>query len=305
MLRQKFKKQAETRGEAFFHLHLAVFLFGFTAILGKLISVSGISTVWFRMGITTLSFVFLPGIWLGIRRLDRRLLLKMALIGFLLSLHWAMFFGAIKVSNVSVTLCCIATSSFFTALLEPLFLRKRVLFTEVLLGLLVIPGIYLIYRFSDVPVWGIVLGLGASFVGSIFSVMNKKWVTGLDPVHVTFAELGMGFLFFSPFVPFYFQYSPQEVFMPQGLDWLWLLILSLLCTSVAYVSSLKALKVLSTFTVNLTINLEPVYGIVLAIILFQEHKEMGWGFYFGAFIVIGSVFLHPLLEERSSKAEQQ
>ncbi len=301
MIKKIFGSGKVTRSEAFIHLHFAVFLFGFTAILGRLISLGGIATVWYRMLFTTLSFIALPGMLKAFKSLSTLDLLKIATVGFLLSTHWMLFFGAIKISNVSVTLCCIATASFFTALLEPLIIKKPFRMHEALLGLLVVPGIYLIYTFTEVPIAGIVMGIASAILGTLFSVLNKKWVTEISPSLVTFAEMGIGLFLFSPIFIWQIWSEGLPSVIPKGWDMLWLLVLSLLCTSLAYISSLKALKVLSTFTVNLTINLEPVYGIIMAIAIFKEHKEMGVGFYLGALLVVGSVFLHPMLERKFEK----
>ncbi len=308
------------RTKAYFELHIAVLLFGLTAILGRLIIVGEMALVWWRVFFTCLSLIGLPflinlfrkrpdgnvldqsdaslSILGEVRMMDRSLLFKYMGIGVIVALHWVCFFGAVNYSNVSITLSCMATVSFMTAILEPIILKSRFKWYELALGLLVIPGMYIILKVTDLNYYqGIIMGLLSAFLAVIFSIYNKKLVNEARPMTITFVELGAGWLFLTLVMPFYWiLLKPEgELFWPNLSDLVYLLILAILCTNLAYVFSLKALKHLSAFVTNLTINLEPIYGIILALLIFQENKELGEGFYLGLAIILSSVFVHPIL----------
>lgn len=291
--------ESGARLKAYFQIHFAVLLFGFTAILGALIQLPESGIVWWRMGLTTLSFLAIPSLYPALRRISRKNLIQLVIIGFLVALHWATFFGAVKLSNVSVTLSMLATATFFTVLIEPIFTKKRIKATELALGLLVIPGIYLIYRATEFYFWGILAALTSSFLAALFGVLNKNQVESHHPVAITFVELSSGWLLFTPLVLLYYSYFPEANFLPTWSDLAYLSILAFVCTSLGFLSSLMALRVLDAFTVSLTINLEPVYGIILAWLLLDEHKELDWGFYVGAAVILASVFIHPFLQRKS------
>jgi len=284
--------------KAYIYLHTAVFLFGFTAILGKLISLPEISLVWWRLFITCTSIVLIPGVVKAARQLTSGQLLRLSGIGIIVACHWVTFYGSIKFSNVSVALSCFATTSFFTSILEPLIRKQPFKIYELLLGFVVIPGMFLIFTFGGFNyITGITMGLISAFLASLFSVLNKGMVDDIDPLPITLIELGAGMLFLTPLVPFYLNWLGSTAFLPSGMDIFYLLILALLCTTLAYVLSLLALQKLSAFTNTLTINLEPIYGIVLSWFFFQEHKEMSMGFYLGSFLIILAVFAHPFLRK--------
>ncbi len=278
---------------AYFELHIAVLLFGFTAILGDLITLSALVLVWWRMGITTLSIPFLTKIKERIAALPPALTVKYMGIGVLVSLHWICFFGAVKFANASISLICMATTSFFTALIEPIVFKQKIKKDELSLGLLMIPGVLLIVNNTEWDMMtGILVGLMSAFLAAFFAVLNKTLVDEAEPLTITFLELGSGWLFLSICLPIYLIYQPDAPFMPQGLDWLWLLILALGCTTLAYVLSLRSLKHISAFASTLTINLEPVYGIFLAWILLNDAKELSSQFYLGCLLILGAVFFH-------------
>lgn len=253
------------------------------------------------MGLTALSLLLLPGLLRRVRSIPVKDRWRMLGIGGLVMVHWVTFFGAIALTNVSVTLACLATASFFTAILEPVLLGTKMKWYELLLGVLVVPGVALIYQSSDFAFSGILVALISAVLAATFSILNKSLVEKHDTIAMTFLELGSGFLLLCLVVPFYYLYLPEDAFLPQGIDWLWLCILAFGCTSFAYVISLKALRELSTFTVNLTVNLEPVYTIVLAFFILNEHKELNWGFYIGAGVIILAVASYPLLNRYFGK----
>lgn len=284
------------RTKAYLQLHIAVLLFGFTAILGRLINLSELVIVWYRLMFTCLSLLFIPQVWRALSAMSAFRVWQLLAIGVVVSAHWVMFYGAVKYANVSVTLSCMATASFFTAIIEPLITNRRYKIYEILLGLLIVPGIYLIFYFSKIYTVGIVMGLLAALLAAVFASFNKRMVATQDALTMTFVELGGGFIFLTLVLPFYWQFFPGTALAGQGTDWLYLVILALLCTTFAYVLSIHALKQLTAFANAMTINLEPIYGILLAFIIFQENQSMDNRFYMGTGLVLLAVFLHPIIE---------
>jgi drug/metabolite transporter (DMT)-like permease len=291
---------------SYIELHIAVFLWGFTAILGKVISLEEVALVWWRLLFTCVSLLFFKSIWKHIPTYSWSLIFQMMGVGVIVALHWVLFFGSVKYSNVSICLVCMATASLFTSLIEPIIMGYKHKTYEVLLGLLVIPGMFLVVNFipSD-KIFGVYLGLISALLAAIFSILNKKIIDkekDLNPIPMTFIELSSGLLFLSIIFPLSVQWLGETPFMPVGwTDIVYLLILALLCTTLGYVLGLKALKHLSAFASNLVVNLEPVYGIILAFLLFQENKEVGSYFYLGVIIILIAVFLHPLLSRKFEK----
>jgi drug/metabolite transporter (DMT)-like permease len=284
---------------AYVELHIAVFLFGFTAILGSLIDLSALVMVWWRVLITSISLLFMVRVLKLFRHLPLKAILQFAGIGVLVAIHWLAFYGAIKLSNASITLVCMATTSFFTAFLEPLIMKHKVRWYEIGLGVLIIPGMALIVNSTEASMnMGIIVGLIAAFMAALFATFNKRLVGKSDEMSITFIELGSAWLFLSIVIPIYMSISEEHVqFWPVSLmDWVYLIILALLCTTLAYVLALRALRHLSAFAANLTVNLEPVYGIALAWVMLNEHKELSTGFYWGVLIILVSVFSYPLLK---------
>lgn len=283
---------------AYLELHLAVFLFGFTAILGKVISLSELPLVWYRLMLT------LPGLLLILLITKRPIqvpvkeMLKLSGIGILVSLHWLTFYGSIKASNASVTLSCLAATTLFTSILEPLITGRRFRWYEAGIGVFIILGIYLIFTFQQMYVTGIILGLVSAFLAALFSVLNKKLIVARDTYVVTFYELGAGWLFLSLLIPVYDLGYPDLNWVPEPADWLWLVILAWLCTVLAYTLSLNALRYISAYTSNLTINLEPVYGIILAWLLLNEYEQLHAGFYVGTGIILAAVAFYPFLKAK-------
>lgn len=287
--------------KAYLQLHIAVLLYGFTAILGDLIQLSALVLVWWRVFITSISLLFLIQFGRNIRKLPKALILKYMGIGILVGVHWICFFGAIKYSNASITLVCLATTSFFTAFLEPMILKQKIKSYEILLGLLIIPGMMLVVNNTDISMQlGIWIGLLSAFLASLFSSLNKKLVDDADPMSITFLELGSAWLFISLIMPFFFM-NNEVAFMPSGSDWLYLMVLSLLCTTFAYVISLDALRHISAFAATLTINLEPVYGIILAWLILKENEELNMGFYLGCGLILAAVFSYPFVKSKFEK----
>ena len=285
--------------KAYIQLHIAVLLFGFTAILGDLISLSALVLVWWRVLITTISLFFLIKFGKTLKTLPKSLILKYMGIGVLVAIHWITFFGAVKYSNASICLVAMATASFFTSFLEPLILKKPFKPYEMVLGLMIIPGMLLVVNNIEVSMQlGIWVGMLSAFLAALFAVLNKKLIDNTDAMTITFLELGSACLFISVILPFYFQTENASNFLPTQSDWFYLLILALLCTTLAYVLSLNALKHISAFASNLTINLEPVYGIILAVFLLNENEELNAGFYIGSALIIFAVMIYPYVKKK-------
>lgn len=284
---------------AYRNLHIAVFLFGITAILGDLISLSALPLVWWRVLITSISLLFLIKLS-QLRKLPRHIILKYMGIGIVVAIHWLTFYGAIKLANASVALVCFATTSFFTSLLEPFILKKKVNMLQLILGLLVIPGMLFIVKGTDTSMYaGIIVGISSAFLAALFSILNKKMIGLADDYSITFLEMGSAWLFLSIVLPFVVYFGKSEMMIwPSLEDWIYLLILAILCTTLAYVLALKALHHISAFAANLTINLEPVYGIILAWLILGDASELDRGFYLGAGIIIISVLIYPILRKR-------
>jgi drug/metabolite transporter (DMT)-like permease len=273
-------------GKAFLQLHLAIFLAGFTGILGKLITLEQYPLVLWRL---TLSVILLWSLFLLKRKL---ILLNFALglrsvgVGCIAALHWILFFGSIKYANVSVALVCFSSVGFFTAFLEPLINGKGWDLTDFVLGLLVIGGVAVIFHFDPHFQKGILYGLGSSFLGALFPIYNRRLMQFMNAPTLVTWELTGGWFFLLLFIPIYHYFFPAIRWIPQGNDLLWVFILASFCTVWAFQLSSNALKQLSAFTVNMSYNLEPVYGILLAFLVFGENKFLGASFYVGMAIIL-------------------
>ncbi len=289
----------KTIQKAYFQLHIAIFLYGFTAILGKLITLSELSLVWWRMLLTTISFLFFPKILESFKAIPVKIRWQLFGVGVIIALHWVCFFGAIKYSNVSICLVCMATGAFFTAIIEPLVFKEKIKKYELFLGIMIIPGMYLVVQSTSWNMMtGIILAIIAAILAVFFTILNKRIVDQIEDTSViTFIELGSGWLFLTVLLPFYLYYFETSI-QPTWLDLGYLLVLALLCTTFAFILNLNALKHISAFNANLAINLEPVYGIALAWFIFEENKEVGPFFYIGVLIVLLSVFSYPFLKKR-------
>ena len=289
MLGDKAKSQLQ--------LHLIVFIWGFTAILGKLISLQALPLVWFRM----LFAVFFIFIYIKFKKIPLRISSKTMLLfllsGCIIALHWFTFFKAIKVSNVSVTLACLSAGSFFAAILEPIFYKRKIVFYEILFGLLVVVGLFIIFNFQGNYAQGIILSLISAFLSALFAVINSKFVITHNPTIISFYELAGGVLFFSILLLFSNSFS-VAFFQLSYHDFWCLMILSSICTAYAFVISTSVMKFLSPFTVMLTINLEPIYGIILALLIFESSEKMNSEFYFGAIIILFSVVVNAIFKNR-------
>ncbi|MFT3843880.1 MAG: EamA family transporter [Lacibacter sp.] len=279
--------------KAFLQLHIAVFLAGFTGVLGRLIEINEGWLVWYRLilaSVMLFGYLYFTG---KLVKLDRKVLLQCFFAGSLITLHWVLFYGSIKYANVSVALVCFAATGSFTSFLEPWINKHPFDVFEMILGLLVLVGIYFVFHFDTQYMTGILLGLGAAFLSALFPIYNRRLVQKIpDAKVITLYELIGGWFTLSFVLPFYLKLSPAKYSFPTTMDWLWLFILSLFCTIFVLHLAISSLKKISAFTANLTYNLEPVYGITLAFAIFHENRELNIGFYIGIAIVIFSVFAH-------------
>lgn len=287
--------------KAFIQLHVAVLLAGLTGVLGRLISLNAGLLVWYRLLLTVPSLWLLALLRKQSLHIDRKDLWRIFGIGGVAALHWVSFYASIKYANVSVALVCFSAIGFFTALLEPLIMRHRIDRVELLLGLLVIVGIFFIFQVDAHYQTGILIGLLSALLGSLFPVLNKRILKRVPAETVTLYELSGGFGVLTLLMPLYLFLFPAPSLTPTLSDWGWLLVLSWACTVLAFNLSMSALQRISAFTVNLSYNLEPVYGILLAFLLFREDKYLGGGFYIGFSLILLSIVLQTVRLRRKHR----
>ncbi|MBS1737664.1 MAG: EamA family transporter [Bacteroidetes bacterium] len=280
--------------KAFIQLHAAVLLAGFTAILGKLIELNEGYLTAYRMFLSALILGVILFFNKKLHTYSAKNTFKMLGVGAIISLHWLTFYGSIKYSNVSVSVTCLSSIGFFTSFFEPLINRRRIDIVEVLLGLLAIAGVYLIFSFYPEFKTGIIFGIISAMLASLFPIINKRLLETYSSNTLTFFEMSGGVLAMCCLLPFYFHFFPATYFIPTLSDFLWLLVLSAVCTVFAFYLSLNSLKKISAFTTNLTYNFEPIYSILLAFIIFKENKFLGSGFYYGVALILLAVSLQML-----------
>lgn len=284
-------------------LHFTVLIWGFTGILGSLMSISAIHLVWYRVLIAALSlFVYFILTNKSIH-VTREKLIQFFLVGGVVGVHWVLFFHSIKISTVSVTLVTLSSLTLFTSILEPIINKKQISKADVGIGLIIILGIYLIFRFEFQYVWGIIFGLAAALTASIFSILNARMVKQTSPTVITFYEMLGAFFWVSVIMLFMGDFN-EEMWL-QDADWAYILLLGVVCTAVAYVLGVAVMKELSAFTVALATNMEPIYGIILAILMFGQKETMSLGFYLGAVIILGAVFLYPYVKVKIENRERR
>lgn len=279
----------------YLHLHFIIVIWGFTAVLGALISLEAIPLVWYRMLVATLIiFAFLK---FKKEKLNFSLktLSGFALGGVIIALHWLTFFGAIKASNVSITLAVLSTGAFFASILEPLIYGRKVILYEVLFGLVVVAGLYVIFDVEASYTLGIVLALISAFLSALFSVINGKFVLKHKASAISFYELMFGVLGITIYLAFSGSFT-ADFFKVSAYDWMYLLILASVCTAYAFIASVHVMKWISPYTVMLSINMEPVYGIFLALIILGDSENMSPQFYYGALIILVTVVANGIIK---------
>ena len=284
----------------YLHLHFLVFIAGFTAILGELITISAVPLVWFRMAMATI----LIGLYVLIFKIKIKIALKsiakLSLAGVIIALHWITFFGAIDVSNVSITLAMFSTGAFFASLIEPLIYKRRIIWYEILFGIIVIIGVFIITQIEMKYIYGIVLGIISAFLSSLFAVLNGKFLEKYSATTISFYEFISGVAFISIFLLVFYDGFSVGFFELSDSDYLYLFILASVCTAYAFIASVYVMRYISPYTVVLTYNLEPIYGIILAIILFPEKEKMSTQFYFGAALILAVVLINGILKNMNS-----
>jgi len=290
--------------KSYLHFHVIVFIWGFTAVLGALISLDAVPLVWYRMLIAS-GFIFLYIKWKKRDlKLTRRKLVVLIIAGMVIALHWLTFFGAIKVSNVSITLALLSTGAFFTSILEPIFYKRKFVGYEILFGLLVIVGLYIIFQVETKYTLGIVLGLISAFLSAVFTLINGKLIKDTAPSVISFYELVTGVVAISIYLAIMTFSSGGDkgfnlaFFTVSAEDWLYLLILASICTAYAFIAAVAVMKHLSPYTIMLTINLEPIYGIFLAFLIFGSKEQMNPQFYYGALLILSTVILNGILKTK-------
>lgn len=282
----------------YLHLHFLVFIAGFTAILGELISIGSIPLVWYRMSISgIIMFLFIKVIQLNIR-IKKSTLIQFFGAGIIIALHWITFFESINQSNVSMTLAMFSTGAFFASFIEPLIYKRRIIWYEILFGVIVIVGVFLITKSEMRYINGIILGISSALFSTLFAVINGKFIEKHNATVISFYEFISGVLFLSIFILFQEGGFNKSFFILSSSDWMYLLILASVCTAYAFIGSVKVMTHISPYTVILTYNLEPVYGIALALFLFPEKEKMSPEFYYGAILILITILLNGIIKNR-------
>lgn len=291
---------AESSKKNLIILHLTVIIWGFTGVLGGLISINAVQMVWHRVLIATITLLLYFFFSKKSLKITQKNLLQYFLTGGLVALHWILFFHAIKVSTVSVGLVCLSSFTLFTAILEPLIKKKAIEIGDITVGFIIILGIYLIFKFESQYTLGIVLGLSSAVASSLFSIFNSTLIQKNDAITIGFYEIAGAFLWIT-----LYRIADgslvNERFNLSSADWIYLFLLGTICTALAYVAGVSVMRTLSAFRVALITNLEPVYGIILAFFFFGNKETMSTGFYLGAGLILGSIFLYPIYKKRKNR----
>ena len=289
--------------KSYFSLHFIVFIWGFTAVLGALIKIGDTSLVWYRMGLAGVFLLLYLVYKKQSIRLPLKSVVKLVLVGFLIAIHWIYFFKAIKVSNVAITLAMFSMGSFFASLLEPLIYKRKVLWYEVLFGLIIVVGLFIIMQVEIKFLEGILYALFSVFIGVLFTLFNGKLIQQHDSTVITVYEFFAGFLFVSVYLLFDGKFNAVFFVLP-ATQWVLILLLSSICTAYAFTASVHVMKRLSPYTVMLTTNLEPVYGILLAYFIIGEDEKMSMPFYIGSAIILATVILNGIIKNKIKGKKQ-
>jgi len=281
----------------YLHLHLIVLIWGFTAVLGKLISIDAMPLVWYRMVIASI----LVAVFILIRRNSIRVSSKTRMImfmaGIIIALHWITFFKAIKVSNVSIALATMSTGALFTAFLEPIWYGRKMIWYEVVFGLMVVLGLYLIFNVNTSYILGMSLALISALLGAVFTLINGQLIKTHKPSTISFYELMSGAFFITVYLLIDGSFNGSFFVLPLN-DWVFIFVLASVCTAYAFIAAIKVMRFISPYTVMLTINLEPVYGILLALLIFGQSEKMSPLFYIGALIIVTTIIANGILKNR-------
>lgn len=280
----------------YFHLHFLVFIAGFTAILGELITIKAIPLVWYRMVIAfILMFIYIKIAKVRLK-INLKSILRLSFAGVIIALHWITFFGSIDESNISIALAMFSTGAFFASIIEPIIYKRSIIWYEILFGIIVIIGVFIITQSEIKYLTGIVLGISSAFLSSLFAVLNGSFLKQHSATVISFYEFLSGVLFISIYILCFGEGFSMDFFSLSQSDFGYLFILASVCTAYAFIASVYVMKIISPFTVVLSYNLEPVYGIIMALILFPEKEKMSASFYYGAIIIISVVLLNAILK---------
>lgn len=285
----------------YLHLHFLVFIAGFTAILGQVITIGSIPLVWYRMLMAGLLMFFYIKLTKLKIKVDKRTMLKFFAAGIIIALHWITFFEAIKQSNISITLAMFSTGTFFASFIEPFFYKRRVIWYEILFGVIVVIGVFLITHGELRYINGIILGVVSALLSSLFAVINGTFIKHHSATVISFYEFISGVAFLTLFIVFFRGGFDAEFFTLSAADWIFLMVLASICTAYAFIGIVKVMKFISPYTVVLSYNLEPIYGITLALLLFPETETMGSQFYYGAILVLLSVLMDAVFKNVKSR----
>ncbi len=279
-------------------MHFIVVIYGFTAIIGKLIYMNALQMVWYRMLFATISlFLFIK--WKKVNlSIAKKDILKLIGIGLVVAIHWITFFGAIKISNISVTLGIMASGTLFASIFEPIFFKQKVNLLETLLGIFIVIGLYLIFSYEIHFIKGIIVAIISSVLATLFTILNKSYTHKFPPTLISFYEMSGGFLGITLYL-FATQQFNTQLLQPSLSDIIYVMILGIICTAFAFAVSVDVMKELSAYNVILAVNMEPVYGIILAYFIFGESEYMSGGFYLGTIVILLSVFLYPTIKVKA------
>lgn len=280
-------------------LHVTVLIFGLTGVLGKLITIDSYLLVWYRVGIAVFSLLVYFMFTKFSLKVSKKELIKILLVGVIIAVHWITFFEAIKQSNVSIALVCLSSSTLFTALLEPLYFKRRIKPYELIFGVLIIAGLYFIFSFEFKYLAGMVLAVVSAALASWFTVLNGRLIKSTNAKLISFYEMLGAFIIISVYLLITNGADFSKLAVPFE-DIKWLVILGTLCTAFAFIMSVEVMKKIAPYTVTISVNLEPIYSIILALIIWPESETMSFGFYMGTIIVIATIFLNAVLKKRIS-----
>lgn len=285
----------------YIHLHFLVIIAGFTAVIGEVIALDAIPLVWYRMSIAALLMIIYIKLKKFSLKVPLKVLLKFSIAGVIIALHWITFFAAIKVSNISITLAMFSTGAFFASLLEPIFFKRKIKPLEIILGCVVVCGVFIILKANINSFVGVLLGIVSALLASLFSVFNGKLVQKNNPFLISFYEFLSGVVFILLYLIFSDNLSDLTISSFFSYDYLYVFILGSICTAYAFIASIYILKFLSPYTLVLTYNLEPVYGILLAIFIFPDTEKMEFSFYIGTLIIISTIIINSILKIKNNK----
>jgi drug/metabolite transporter (DMT)-like permease len=294
--------------KALIQLHIAIFLAGFTAVIGKILeNLNEVLLVWYRLLITAVVLAVIMYFKKEHTKVSGKDFIRMAKVGVVITFHWVTFYGSILHGNISIALVCLSSAGFFSAILEPLFFRKKIILVELLLGIVTIIGIYIIFDFHPQYKLGIIYGILSAFGSAVFPILNKQLVEEFSPRSLTFYELSAGLLFLTFAGPIYLHFSPLANalhYIPTGYEFIWLTILAIICTIVCFDLQLQALRKISAFTSNLMYNLEPLYGIIMAFVFFKEGEQLNYSFYVGTFLILAALGVQMYRVSSMAKANK-